>query len=167
MGGKLDFSMAHQHQSNKEMYFRGCRFSEKINKKRLQNYDPKNTRVFRKLSWREVCRRQMITLCCLRNGLRTYSLTVVCRKTWKVGCRSNSLCLFVTYTPTHVSIELCIFRCLVGHVFQRCGPVVRNVCRTMVNMSQVMISPDFICKIHIICLTTLHCNERCCNYSHT
>ena len=28
--------------------------------------------------------------------------------------------------------------------------------RTMVNMSQVMISPKFICKIHILGLTTLH-----------
>ena len=34
----------------------------------------------------------------------------------------------------------------------------------MVNMSQVMISPDFICKIHILGLTTLQCNERCCSY---
>ena len=34
----------------------------------------------------------------------------------------------------------------------------------MVNMSQVMISPDFICKIHILGLTTLQCNERYCNY---
>ena len=61
--------------------------------------------------------------------------------------RSNSLCFFVTHTPTHVSIEFYTFRCLVGHVFQKSGPVGRNVCGTMINMSQVtlvLISPDFI-----------------------
>ena len=69
------------------------------------------------------------------------------------------VCFIVTPTPTHVSIEICVFRCLVGHVFQRSGPVGHNVCGTMVNMSQVMISPDFICKIHILGLTVLQCNE--------
>ena len=103
----------------------------------------------------------------LHNGLRKYSLTVLCRNPRIVGSRSNSLCFFVSCTHTHVSIEICIFRCLVGHVFQRYGPGVRNVCRTMVNMYQVMISPDFICKIHILCLTVLHCNERSCNCIHT
>ncbi len=83
-----------------------------------------------------------------------------CKRPHKVGCRSNWLCFFETYTPTHVSIELFTFRCLLGHEFQRSGPVGRNVCGTMVNMSQVIISPDLICKIHILGLTALQCNER-------
>ena len=37
----------------------------------------------------------------------------------------------------------------------------------MVNMSQVMISPDFISKIHILSLTALKSNETCCNYDQT
>ena len=53
------------HQPNKEMYFRDCRFSEKINKKRLQNYDHKNTRSFRKIKkniMREDCKIQICKL---------------------------------------------------------------------------------------------------------
>ena len=92
----------------------------------------------------------------LRNKLTIYSLTVVWRRSDKVVCRSNSLCFFATHAPTHVSLEICTFRCLVGHVFQRSGPVDRNMCGTMVNMSQVMISPDLIYKIHILGLTSLH-----------
>ncbi len=103
----------------------------------------------------------------LRNGLRKCNLSVDYRRPHKVGCRSNSLCFFVTHTPTHLSIELYTFRCLVGHVFQRSGPVGLNVCGLMVNMPQVMISPDFICKIHILGLPVLHRNERCCNCNHT
>ena len=64
MGGSTVNWTFQSHQPNKEMYFRDCRFSEKISKKELQNYDPRNTRSFRRLSCREVCRRQLITLCC-------------------------------------------------------------------------------------------------------
>ena len=63
----------------------------------------------------------------LRNKLPKYSLTVVCRRSDKVVCRSNSLCFFAVHAPTHVSLEICIFRCLVGHVFQRSSPVDRNM----------------------------------------
>jgi hypothetical protein len=89
----------------------------------------------------------------LRNKLPTCSLTVVYRRPDKVVCRSNSLCFFAAHAPTHVSLEMCTFRCLVGHVFQRSGPVDRNMCATMVNLSQVIISPNLICKIHIPGLT--------------
>ncbi len=91
----------------------------------------------------------------LRNKLTKCSLTVVCRRPEKIVCRSNSLCFFTVHAPTHVSLELCTFRCLVGHVFQRSGPVDRNMCATMVNMSQVIISPNLICKFHILGLTVL------------
>jgi hypothetical protein len=69
-----------------------------------------------------------------RNKLTIYSLTVVYRRPDKVVYLSNSLCFFVVHVPTHLSLEICTFRCLVGHVFQRSGPVDRNMCETMVNM---------------------------------
>ena len=99
-----------------------------------------------------------------RNKLTKCSLTVVCRRSDKVVCRSNSLCFFETHTPTHVSLEICTFRCLVGHVFQRSRPVDRNICATTVNMSQVMICPDLIYKIHILGLTGLQHNEWCSTF---
>ena len=43
MGGKLDFYNTPAEQRN---VFSKRRFSEKIHKKRLQNYDPKNMRTF-------------------------------------------------------------------------------------------------------------------------
>ncbi len=46
MGGKLDFSIGPAEQRN---VFSSLSFSVKINKKRFQNYHPKNTRDFRKV----------------------------------------------------------------------------------------------------------------------
>jgi len=83
----------------------------------------------------------------LRKKLTKYRLTVVCRRSDKVVCRLNSLCFFTVHGPTQVSLEICTFRCLVGHVFQRSGPVDPNMSVTTVNMSQVMICPDLIWKI--------------------
>jgi hypothetical protein len=59
----------------------------------------------------------------LRNRRTKYVLSVSCRKPGKLGCRSNSLCVCVVHTTSHVSSEFFTFKCLVGHVCQRCGPV--------------------------------------------
>jgi hypothetical protein len=80
----------------------------------------------KKLTWWEMRRRQWLTQRC--HGTTVH---------YKVVCNSNSLCFFPAHAPTHVSIDLWTFRCLVGHVFQRSGPVDRNMCGTIVNMSQV------------------------------
>jgi hypothetical protein len=65
----------------------------------------------------------------------------------------------VAQTTSHVSSELCTFRCLVGHVCQRCGPVSHNTVGTMVDVCQVMIVHTIICKIQASRLTTLVSNE--------
>jgi hypothetical protein len=75
-------------------------------------------------------------------------------RTDKVVCRSNSLCFSAVHAPTHVSLEICTFRCLVGHVFQRSGPVDRNMFATMVNMSQVIFSSNLICICGYSCSNT-------------
>jgi hypothetical protein len=92
---------------------------------------------------------------------------VSCRRTGKLGCRSNSPSFCVTQATSHVSSELYTFRCLVGHVCQRCGPVSRNTVGTMVDVCQVMIVHTIICKIQASRLTTLVCNESRCSCSYT
>ena len=62
-------------------------------------------------------------LCYLRNRRTKCALTVSYRRPGKLGCRSNSPSCCAAQATSHVSSELCTFRCLVGHVCQRCGPV--------------------------------------------
>ena len=81
------------------------------------------------------------------------------RTSQKVGCRSNSLCFCVAHALLHVSLELCTFTCLVGHVCQRCGPVSWKTVGSMVDVCQVMIAHTIIGKIQVSRLTTLVCNE--------
>ncbi len=85
---------------------------------------------------------------CLSNERTNYSLTMSFRRPVKLGCRSNSLCFCTTHTSSHVSSELCTFRCLHGHVCQRsCGVVCHEV-RNMVKNSQVTITHVLDCNIH-------------------
>ena len=90
-----------------------------------------------------------------------------CRRPGKLGCRSNSPSFCEAQATSHVSSELCTFRCLVGHVCQRCGPVSRNTVGTMVDVCQVMIAHTIICKIQASRLTTLVRNESRCSCSCT
>ena len=105
--------------------------------------------------------------CYLRNRRTKCALTVSCRRTGKLGCRSNSPSLCAAQATSHVSSELCTFRCLLGHVCQRCGPVSRNTVGTMVDVCQVMIAHTIICKIQASRLTTLVRNESSCSCSCT
>ncbi len=97
--------------------------------------------------------------CYLRNRRTKCALTVSCRRPGKLGCRSNSPSLCAAQATSHVSSELCTFRCLVGHVWQRCGPVSRNTVGTMVDVCQVLVAHTIICKIQASRLTTLVRNE--------
>ncbi len=63
-------------------------------------------------------------------------------------------CLFPTKATSHVSSYLWTFRCLVGHVCQRCGPVSWKTTGTIVDVSQVKIDHTIICKIQTSRLTT-------------
>jgi hypothetical protein len=87
------------------------------------------------------------------------ALTVSCRSPGKLGCRSNSPSFCTEQATSHVSSELCTFRCLVRHVCQRCGPVSRKTVGTMVDACQVMITHTIICQIQSLRLTTLMRNE--------
>ena len=53
------------------------------------------------------------------NGRTKCALTVSCRRTDKLGCRSKSLSFFASHATVHVSSYLYTFRCLVGHVCER------------------------------------------------
>ena len=55
----------------------------------------------------------------LRNGRTKCALTVSCRRPEKLVCRSNSLCFCAAQASAHVSSEIYVFRCLLGHVCQR------------------------------------------------
>jgi hypothetical protein len=63
---------------------------------------------------------------CLHNGRTKCTLTVSCRNPDKLGCRSNSLCFWAAHTSSYVSTKFCTFRCLVGDVCQRYGPLTHN-----------------------------------------
>ncbi len=105
--------------------------------------------------------------CYLRNRRTKCALTVSCRRPGKLGCRSNSPSLWAAQATSHVSSELCTFRCLLGHVCQRCGPVSRNTVGTMVDVCQVMVAHTIICKIQASRLSTLVRNESRCSCSCT
>ena len=68
----------------------------------------------------------------------------------------SSLIVPLVQTTSHVSSELCTFRCLVGHVCQRCGPVSCKTVGTMVDVSEVMNVHTIICKINASRLTTYY-----------
>jgi hypothetical protein len=106
---------------------------------------------------------QQDQLCYLRNR-RTKTLDVSYRTPDKLGSRSNSLTFCTVSEKSHTSLELCTFRCLVGHVCQRWGPVSCKTVGTMVDVFQVMIVNTIICKIQDSRLTTLVCNESRCNF---
>ncbi len=91
----------------------------------------------------------------LCNRRTEYTLTVSFRRRDKLGCRSNSLSFCVTHPTSHVSSYLFSFRCLDRHVCETYGPVTRKTVWTMVDVSQVMIDHNIICKIHDSRLTTL------------
>ncbi len=101
--------------------------------------------------------------CYLRNRRTKCVFTVSCRRPDKLGCRSNSPSFCAAQVTSHVSSELWTFRCLLGHVCQRCGPVSRNTVGTMVDVCQVMMVPTIICKIQVSRLTTLVRNESRCS----
>jgi hypothetical protein len=82
---------------------------------------------------------QQHQLCYLHNRRTKCALTVSWRRPGKLGCRSNSPSFCAAQATSHVSSELCTFRCLVGHVWQRCGPVSCNTVGTMVDVCQVMV----------------------------
>jgi hypothetical protein len=110
---------------------------------------------------------QQHQLCYLRNRRTKCALTVSWRRPGKLGCRSNSPSFCAAQATSHVSSELCTFRCLVGHVWQRCGPVSRNTVGTMVDVCQVMVAHTIICKIQASRLSTLVRNESRCSCSCT
>jgi hypothetical protein len=116
---------------------------------------------------------EQVRMCCLEATVcfsyrRTKcALTVSWRRPGKLGCRSNSPSLCAAQATSHVSSELCTFRCLLGHVCQRCAPVSRNTVGTMVDVCQVMVAHTIICKIQTSRLTTLVRNESRCSCSYT
>ncbi len=61
----------------------------------------------------------------------------------------------VVYTSSHVSSEICTFRCLHGHVCQRSFGVVCHEVRNIVKNSQVTIDHVLVCNIHTMSLTTV------------
>jgi hypothetical protein len=81
------------------------------------------------------------------------------RNGWRT---SNSLCFCPAYTSSYVSSEFCTFRCLVGDVCQRYGPLPQCRVKTM-NIPQVMISHTLDCKIHTLCHTTRLCHVSRCS----
>jgi hypothetical protein len=95
----------------------------------------------------------------LRKRRTKCTFTVSCRRSGKLGCRSNSPSFCVAQVTSHVSSEFCTFRCLLGHVCQRYGSVSRKTVGTMVDVCQVMIVHTIICKIQTSRLTTLVRNE--------
>jgi hypothetical protein len=63
------------------------------------------------------------------------------------------------HSSSHVSSELCTYRCLHGRVFERsCGDVCHEV-RNIVKTSQVTIVHVLVCNIHTMGLTTVLHNE--------
>ena len=102
-------------------------------------------------------------LCYLRNRRTKCALTVSWRSPGKLGCRSNSPSFCAAQATSHVSSELCTFRCLVGHVCQRCGPVSLKTVGTMVDVCQVMMDHTIICKIQTSRLTTILRHESRCS----
>ncbi len=81
----------------------------------------------------------------LRNGrtqITQCGLTVVGRRSDKLGWRVNSMCFCVTHVHSHVSSEVCTFRCLVTDVCQRSGPVTCNEVR---KYGEDLSSDDFRC----------------------
>jgi hypothetical protein len=100
---------------------------------------------------------QQHQLCYLRNRRPKCALTVSCRRPGKLGCRSNSPSFCAAQATSHVSSELCTFRCLVGHVWQICGPVSRNTVGTMVDVCHVMVAHTIIITLFSFSYGPLNC----------
>ncbi len=73
-------------------------------------------------------------LCYLRNRRTKCALTVSCTRPGKFGCRSNWVSFCTVYPTSHVSSEFSTFRCLIGRVCQRDGPVSPKTVGTMFDL---------------------------------